>query len=416
MIKALPLARLVGYRDFLLYLLYRFTVRTATLAQSVIIGWDVYDIARRDHDVFQSAFYVGLVGLCVFLPMMLLTPLAGDTADRYNRRKIMIVGNIGDCLVAGGLVAVSLLDLPSSFALPCLLALSGCVGSIRAFTMPAGTALMPALVPKNILPRAVAWSLLAGQTGMVLGPWLGGILTSLSVTLAYGAVCGLYLLATTILFMLRVDLSQVEPSKGSRLRMIVEGLSYVWSNKLVFGAISLDMFAVLLGGVTALLPVFARDILHLDAAGFGLLRSGAAIGAGLVTLALSIRPIQRYAGAWMLSAVAVYGVATILFALSRDMWFSFAMLTILGAADSVSVFVRQSLVQIMTPDAMRGRVASVSGLFINASNELGEFESGMVARILGPVGSALFGGIGALVIVVLWAGLFPKMRRADRIQ
>lgn len=416
MLRSLSLDLLSRYRSFLLFLVFRLVGRTATLAQSVVIGWDVYDIARRDHDVFQSSFYVGIVGLCVFLPMLLMTPLAGDAADRYNRRKIMIVGSVGLFVVDALLVIVSLLHLPSFPALLCLFFLSGCVGFIRAFIMPAGTAFMPALVPKSVLPRAVAWSVLAGQTGMVLGPWLGGLLIGLSVTVAYGAVCGLSFLAMIILLALRVDLSHVERPQGSRLQTIREGLSYVWSNKLVFGAISLDMVAVLLGGVTALLPVFARDILHVDAAGFGLLRSGAAIGGGAVTLLLALRPFQRHAGAWMLGSVAVYGVATIFFALSTTMWLSFAMLVILGAADSISVFVRQSLIQIMTPDPMRGRVASVSGLFINASNELGEFESGVAARFLGPVGAALLGGIGALVAVALWAGMFPGLRRADRIR
>lgn len=404
------------YRHFLLYLFARLFGRLATLAQSVIIGWHVYDIARREHDVYQSSFLVGMVGLCVFVPMLLLTPIAGDAADRYNRRKILLAGNICEAIVAAFLIVVSLLDLPNFYALFCLFALSAFIGCIRAFTMPASMALMPALVSKTALPRAIAWSVLFGQIGMVLGPWLGGALTSLSIAAAYGAVCAFYALAAMLMFMVRVDLSHIKPSGAGRLQMIREGLAYVWSNKLVFGAISLDMAAVLLGGVTALLPVFARDVLHLDAAGFGLLRSGAAIGGGLVTFALAVRPIHRHAGLWMLGAVGVYGVATVFFALSTTVWFSLSMLVVLGAADSISVFVRQSLIQIMTPDAMRGRVASVSGLFINASNELGEFESGMVARYLGPVGSALFGGIGALAVVALWAGLFPKLRRADRIQ
>lgn len=415
MINAISLFNLARYRKFLLYLSYVLSSKLATLAQSVIIGWDVYAIARREHDVYQSSFLVGMVGLCVFLPMLLLTPLAGDTADRYDRCKIMTAGNVSICVVSGLLVVLSSLDLPSATSLFFLFVLSGCIGSIRAFTAPASTALMPSLVPKTVLSRAIAWNVLARQLGMVLGPWLGGILIGQSVTMAYGAVCGLWLLATVALLMVRVKLPETEPVKGGRLRIIMEGMSYVWSNKLVFGAISLDMVAVLLGGVTALLPVFARDILHLDAAGFGMLRSGAAIGGSLFTLILAFRPIHRHTGAWMLGAVAVYGVATTLFALSTTVWFSFAMLVVLGAADSVSVYVRQSLVQIMTPDEMRGRVASVSGLFINASNELGEFESGVAARILGPVGSALLGGIGALAAVALWSKMFPSLRRADRI-
>jgi len=244
-----------------------------------------------------------------------------------------------------------------------------------------------------------------------MGPWLGGVLCAFSVPLAYAAAAGLYLVAGAALLFIRAN-TKPDHAGGARLTLIAEGLAYVWSNKVVFGAISLDLFAVLLGGVTALLPVFARDILHIGADGFGLLRSGPAIGGGLMALALSMRPIHRNAGFWMLWAVAAYGAATVVFAVSTWVWVSLLMLAILGAADAVSVYVRQSLVQILTPDPMRGRVSAVSSLFISASNELGEFESGVAARILGPVGAAIFGGIGSVALTGLWAHMFPSLRQA----
>jgi predicted MFS family arabinose efflux permease len=267
------------------------------------------------------------------------------------------------------------------------------------------------LVPREVLPRAVGWNSLSMQTGFVIGPWLGGVLCAVSVPSSYATAGGLYVCAGIALLFIR---SNTKPNHagGARLSLIAEGLAYVCSNKVVFGAISLDLFAVLLGGVTALLPVFARDILHIGADGFGLLRSAPAIGGGLMALTLSLRPIHRDAGIWMLWAVAVYGVATVVFAVSTWLWVSMLALSVLGAADAVSVFVRQSLVQILTPDAMRGRVSAVSSLFISASNELGEFESGVAARILGPVGAAIFGGVGSVVLTGFWAHLFPALRQA----
>jgi predicted MFS family arabinose efflux permease len=267
------------------------------------------------------------------------------------------------------------------------------------------------LVPREILPRAIGWNTLAMQGGMVLGPWLGGLLCAISVPAAYGTSAALYVAAGVAVSFITAN-TQPDHKGGARLKLIAEGLAYVWSNKIVFGAISLDLFAVLLGGVTALLPVFARDILHIGPDGFGLLRSGPAIGGGLMALALSTRPIQRDAGFWMLVSVAAYGFATIIFAVSTWIWVSMVALAALGAADAVSVFVRQSLIQIVTPDPMRGRVTAVSSLFISASNELGEFESGVAARFLGPIGAAIFGGVGSIALTGVWAKMFPALRDA----
>ena len=289
------------------------------------------------------------------------------------------------------------------------------VGSARSFARPAAAALGPMLIPTHVLPHSVAWGSLSMQGGIILGPWLGGVLCGYSAALAHSATALMYVLSILAALAIRGYTTKAPHSGGHRVAMIREGLVYVWTNKLVFGAISLDLVAVLLGGATALLPVYARDILHIGPHGFGLLRSAPAIGGGLGALWLSHYPLQRRAGFWMLCAVGLFGAATVVFGLSTSLPLSFAALMVLGAADVVSVFVRQTLVQIVTPNAMRGRVSAVSTLFISASNELGEFESGVVARLIGPVGSAVFGGIGSIGITLLWAKLFPALRQADRL-
>jgi len=396
------------YPNFSLLLLGRFLSTVAMLTQSVTLGWQVYSIARLDHSVEQSSFLVGMIGLAQFVPMFAFVLLAGETADRYDRRKILI----GCCalqVACSGLLA--LLATESRPSLVAIFAVAAMFGVGRAFTMPASASLGPMLVPRDILPRAIGWNTLAMQSGMVIGPWLGGLLCAVSVPVSYAASAGLYVFAGVAVSLIGANTKPAHKG-GARLQLIGEGLAYVWSNKIVFGAISLDLFAVLLGGVTALLPVFARDILHIGPDGFGLLRSGPAIGGGLTALALSTRPIQRDAGFWMLLSVAAYGVATVIFALSSWLWISMLALAGLGAADAVSVFVRQSLIQIVTPDPMRGRVTAVSSLFISASNELGEFESGVAARILGPIGAAVFGGIGSIALTGVWTKIFPELRQA----
>lgn len=396
------------YPDFSLLLGARLLSAVAMLMQSVALGWQVYSIARVDHSVEYSSFLVGMVGLVQFLPMFALVLLAGETADRYDRRKILIACAVLQFGCSAALAMLASMERPSLVAVFAVAALFG-VG--RAFTMPASASLGPMLVPRDILPRAIGWNTLAFQIGMVIGPWLGGVLCAISVSLAYGTAAALYAAAGVAVWFIAAN-AQPDHKGGARLQLILEGLSYVWSNKIVFGAISLDLFAVLLGGVTALLPVFARDVLHIGPEGFGLLRSGPAIGGGLVALALTRRPVQRDAGFWMLVSVGVYGAATVVFALSSWLALSMLALAVLGAADAVSVFVRQSLIQIVTPDPMRGRVTAVSSLFISASNELGEFESGVAARFLGPVGAALFGGIASMALTGVWAKLFPALRDA----
>ena len=396
------------YPNFSLLLLARFLSSVAMLTQSVTLGWQVYSIARVDHSIAYSSFLVGMIGLVQFVPMLALVLLAGETADRYDRRKILLACCALQVVCSVSLAIIAGLDHPSLVAIFAVAALFG-VG--RAFTMPASASLGPMLVPREILPRAIGWNTLAFQIGMVIGPWLGGVLCAVSVPAAYWTAAMLYVAAGVAVTFIAAN-TKPDHKGGGRLKLIAEGLAYVWSNKIVFGAISLDLFAVLLGGVTALLPVFARDVLHIGPEGFGLLRSGPAIGGGLMALALSTRPIQRDAGYWMLVSVAAYGVATVIFAVSTWIWVSMLALAALGAADAVSVFVRQSLIQIVTPDPMRGRVTAVSSLFISASNELGEFESGVAARFLGPIGAAVFGGVGSIVLTGVWAKMFPALRDA----
>jgi len=300
-------------------------------------------------------------------------------------------------------------------SIPLMLLVAFLFGCARAFFAPANTALGPMLVPRELLPRAIAWNSLAWQTASIIGPAAAGLLVAISTTDAYFTTFALYAVSALGVALIRKS-AQPQVSPGSRWQLMKEGLRYVWAQKIIFGAISLDLFAVLLGGVTSLLPSFARDILHIGAQGFGVLRSGPAIGATVVALLLAARPIRHRAGLFMLGGVAVYGLATCVFAQSRLLWLSVGALAVLGGADMLSVYVRQTLVQLVTPDPMRGRVAAVSSVFIGASNELGEFESGVAARFLGPIGAALFGGIGAIVVVCAWSGLFPALRKADRLE
>ena len=408
---ARPSASVFRHRDFRLYWGARFAATLGVQGESVAIGWQVYDVARRSRSMEEGAFLVGMVGLAQFLPLVLLTLIAGETADRYTRRTILLICVGVETLLVSVLAVVALRPEPSLFA---IFATAALFGAARAFYSPAGGAMGPMLVPRSELPRAVAWNSLAWQSGSVIGPWIGGALCAVSPAAAYGAAGALYALSFALMALITTP-TKPEPKPGGRAELIGEGLVYVWRNKIVFGSISLDLFAVLLGGATALLPVFARDVLHGDASTFGFLRSGPAIGAGIVALWLARRPLQRFAGRWMFGGVALFGAATALFALSRNVWLSVGLLAVLGAADMISVYVRQTLVQIVTPDAMRGRVSAVSGLFIGASNELGEFETGVMARLLGPVIACLAGGIGAMAVTGLWAWLFPALRKADRL-
>lgn len=404
---------LLGQRDFVLFWLSRFVAVLGVQVQSVALGWHVYSLARDGEgmDVKRAAFMVSMIGLVSFVPVLLLALPAGETADRHDRRRILLRCYAAEIVVAIGLATATITGWAS---IPLLLAAAALFGAARSYFSPASTALGPMLVPRALLPRAIAWQSLAWQTASVAGPALGGVLVALSPTLSYGVSAALYVAAGLCVLLIRGNARpQVQP--GSRWDLMKEGLAYVWNNKIVFGAISLDLFAVILGGATALLPVFARDVLHVGAEGFGLLRAGPAIGAAAVAFWLASNPIRKNAGAIMFASVALFGVGTLIFGLSQMMWLSLGGLILLGGADMISVYVRQTLVQLATPDHMRGRVATVSSLFIGASNELGEFESGLAARFLGPVGAAVFGGVGALAVTGVWARLFPDLRKADRL-
>ena len=410
---AVPSARaLLKERDYLLFWGTRWTGSFASQIQSVAMGWQMYALARQTRSVEESAFLVGMIGLAAFVPVFLLTLPAGEAADRYDRKKVLLL-----CL-SGEIVSVLALAIASAkgWASPgLLLVIAALFGASRAFFAPANTALGPMLVPRKLLPRAIAWNSLAWQTASIGGPAAAGFLVAVSAQTAYFTTFGLYLVAAILVLSIRKN-AKPETNPGSRWELVKEGLAYVWRQKIVFGAISLDLAAVLLGGATALLPVFARDVLHVGPQGFGLLRAGPAMGATLVALWLAANPIRARAGAFMFGGVAMFGLATVVFGLSKSLWLSVAALAVLGGADMLSVFVRQTLVQLVTPDHMRGRVASVSSVFIGASNELGEFESGVVARILGPIGAAVFGGVGAVMVTGLWAWMFPDLRRADPLE
>jgi len=411
--SALPSARaLMREHDYMRFWASRWMGSLGSQIQSVTMGWQVYELSRRTLGVGQSAFNVSLIGLITFAPLFFLALPAGETADRHDRRTVLLVCYAGETCAVTILVAASLMRFAS---VPLLLSVAVLFGASRSFFSPAMSALGPMMVPRELLPRAIAWNSLAWQSASVAGPAVAGLLIGVSTGAAYCVTLGLYLAAAVALLLIgRPTRPVAQP--GSRLALVKEGLGYVWRHKVVFGAISLDLAAVILGGARALFPAFARDVLHVGPQGFGLLQAGPAIGATVVGLYLAAHPIRRRAGAIMFSGVAVFGAATVVFGLSKLLWLSVIVLAILGGADMLSVFVRQTLIQLMTPDAMRGRVAAVSTLFISASNELGEFESGLAARFLGPVGAAVFGGVGALIATGVWAKFFPALRRADRLE
>jgi len=404
---------LLRQRNYIFFWASRWMGGLGVQIQSVAMGWQVYDLSRQQHlDINHASFNVSLIGLITFAPLFFLALPAGMSADRYDRKRIMMLCYIGELAPSAILAAAEVFHFAS---VPLLLSVAVIFGMSRAFLQPASTALGPMLVPRELLPRAIAWNSLAGQFGSIIGPAIAGLLIALSPAAAFEGSFGLYLATLVSIAMIRANTTpQSQP--GSRWNLIKEGLAYVWTTKVVFGAISLDLAAVILGGATALLPAFARDVLKVGPEGFGLLRSAPAAGAAVVAIYLSISPIRSKAGLKMFACVAAFSIATIVFGLSRTLWLSAAALAALGAADMMSVFVRQTLVQLVTPDPMRGRVAAVSTLFISASNELGEFRGGLVARFIGPINAVVYGGIGALIVTGLWARLFPALRTADRLE
>jgi MFS family permease len=397
---------------FRLYFTARLTATIAQMAMVIVIGWQVYDIARETMAIRDAAFQLGLIGLVQFVPLFLLTPISGWAADRVDRRFIAraaILLELACALILGVATYSGAISLPILFFVAALL------GVARAFAGPALGALAPNLVPRAILPKAIALGSTAWQTGAIAGPALGGLLYDVLPHLPYGFSAALFALAATCLFAIGpVARSPLLP--GSPWQQMIDGLSYVRRNRLVLGAITLDLFAVLLGGVVAMLPVFARDILQVGADGLGPLRAAPAVGATLTAIVFSVRPLRTNVGIKMLTAVVVFGAATVVFGLSTSYWLSLAMLALLGASDMFSVYIRQSLIQLHTPDQMRGRVAAASTLAISASNELGEARSGFVAALIGPIAATVAGGVAAIGVTLLWAWWFPELRRARNFE
>ena len=386
-------------------------IQFGTQIEAITLAWQVYHIARQTRSIEESAFMVGMVGLCQFLPMFALTLFAGNAADRYNRKAIVIWALLAEAV---GVLALTLLSLQPVQGLMPIFVIAGLFGAARAFLSPAASALVPMLVTRDDMPVAISFSTTIWMTGVIVGPFIGGLLIAGSIPLAYGAAALTYGVGIAMILSIRANTTP-ERQTGHPLTLVVEGLSYVWQNKVVFGAISLDLFAVLLGGATALLPAFATDILHVGPMGNALLRMGPAVGGLAMSTYLTFRPIKRKAGVKMFLGVAAFGLSTVVFAFSRSLTLSLLALAVLGAGDMISVNVRQTLIQIVTPDHMRGRVSAVSGLFISGSNELGEFESGVLSRFIGPVMAAAFGGIGTMVVTGAWAWMFPALRRADKL-
>ncbi|SER44542.1 MFS transporter [Sphingobium sp. YR768] len=400
-----------AYRDFRYFWTARICAMLAHSGLVVALGWAVYDEARLSMGVREAALRLGLIGLVQFLPMLMLSPFTGLAADRYDRRNVVRLALVGQLSCA---TILSLLAFGPGAGLYTLYATAALFAASRAFYMPAMNALPPALVPRATLPQAIAISAVAGRIGGILGPVLGGFAYAWGAKWAFG-LCATLLLAALLLHLAIRPLRQQAPMAAARpLQQMLEGLRYVLSNRLLLGAISLDLFAVLLGGVTALLPIFARDVLHVGPDGLGQLRAASSVGALATAVWLSWRPLRHEVGVKMLACVALFGAMTVSFGLSRSMSLSLACLALMGAVDMVSVYIRQSLLQIATPDDKRGRVGAISSLFVAGSNELGEMESGLVASLIGPVGAVITGGIAAVLVAGLWAGLFPELRRARR--
>ncbi|MDF7775292.1 MFS transporter [Sphingomonas sp. AOB5] len=403
----------LAIRDFRYFWTARLCSTLAQNAMVIVIGWQVYDIARQTMGLKQAALQLGLIGLAQFLPLFALVLITGWTADRVDRR---FIARLCLTLLLFCAALLAWFSFRGTMTLGILFSVAVLLGVARAFSMPAQNALAPNLVPPALLPRAVATTAIAGRVGGIAGPAMGGYLYAGAPHMPY--MVAAFLLGGSLFCMLMIRPIARTGIDGSRnpWRQMVEGLSYVIHNRLVLGAISLDLFAVLLGGATAMLPIFARDILHVGPAGLGHLRAAPAVGAMLIALWFSWAPLSKGVGVKMLAAVGVFGVATVGFGLSRWFPLSLACLAVLGAADMFSVYVRQSLIQISTPNEMRGRVGAVSTLFISASNELGEAESGFLAALIGPVAAVVAGGAGAVAIALLWAKLFPALRRAEGFQ
>src|SRR6267378_3507375 len=397
--------------DFVAYTLARFFIVLSLEMLSVAVGWQVYEITHRPLDL-------GYVGLAQFLPGIVLFLFAGHAADLYDRRRLLMWCYGGFALCSALLLAISWRAPHSVHLIYVVLVL---LGIFRCFNWPASRALLPQLVPEEHFSNAVAWTASTFQIATIAGPAIGGI----AYALLRGPE-GVYAIALAISILSTILTLRIHPQSASperkpidkepvTLRTVLAGFRFIWEKKLILGSISLDMFAVLLGGAVALLPVYARTILHTGPWGLGLLRCAPGVGAALMAIVVAHRPIRRRAGLTMLLSVAAFGVLTIVFGISHSLILSLVALFLLGASDMVSVIIRATLIQVATPDEMRGRVNAVDMLFIGVSNELGEFESGLTAQWFGTVTAVILGGVGTLLVIAAWAWLFPELRKADQL-
>jgi MFS family permease len=399
-----PALQALDHRDFRRYAFGRFAGTLAWQTLSVVVGFQVWNITR-------DAWALGMIGLAQFLPFVTLVLPGGNVADRFDRRLIIT------CAYALELVgAAILLWFTLSGSHDVLIVFGGVVllGTARAFWAPAGQAMTPNLVPKAMLPSALSINATLFQLGVIAGPAIGGFTLKYGYHVGYGIACGLLTFTVLMVANVRPVLPPADLVTQWRWINVLDGFRFVVSKKPLLGAISLDLFAVLFGGATAMLPIYATDILHVSGTELGFLRAAPGVGAAIVAFLISVRPIDRHAGRWMFGGVIVFGVATIGFGASTHYWLSLTLLAVLGAGDMISVFVRSLLVQLETPDAIRGRVSAVNSMFIGASNELGEFESGVAAKWLGAVRAVVFGGIATLLVVATYMKIFPELRKLDR--
>jgi MFS family permease len=403
-------------RDFRRYQLARAAVILGAEAQSVAVAWQVYSITHRALDL-------GYTGLALFLPGLLFMLPAGHAADRFDRRQVILVCYGLQVFCTTALLVLTRMGLHGVFPIYAVLF---CIGTARAFSGPASSALVPHLVPEEHFVNAVTWGGAIFQFANITGPALGGVLFTLPLTqllpgtaLQGAGIVYVFTLATLLWFLALIASLHVRPGRmehrAASIKVVLAGFQYMLHSPVLLGAVSLDLFVVLLGGAVALMPIFAHDILHQGPRGLGMLRAAPACGALTMSLLMTRFPLRRRAGARLFVCVAIFGAGTVVFGLSRSLWLSLAALAVIGAADMISVVIRSSLLQLSTPPEMRGRVSAVNALFVGASNELGEFESGLTAQWWGAVRATVVGGVGALIVAGLWAGLFPGLRQADEL-
>jgi MFS family permease len=403
-------------RDFRHYQMARMVAILGAEAQSVAVAWQVYSITHRAIDL-------GYTGLALFLPGLLFLLPAGHMADRFDRRHVILVCYTLQMFCTGALVELAWAGTQDILAIYAVLFL---IGTGRAFSGPASSALIPHLVPEEHFVNAVTWGGAVFQLANITGPAIGGLLYTLPIThfaanarLEGAGIVYVFTLGTLVWYVALVSTLHVRPGRMEHrelsLEVLLAGFRYVGRASLLLGSFSLDLFVVLLGGATALMPIFAHEILHQGPRGLGMLRAAPAVGAVAMSLVMARFPMRRHAGRWLFVCVSIFGAATVIFGLSHTLWLSLVSLAIAGAADTISVIIRGSILQLATPQEMRGRVSAVNSLFIGASNELGEFESGLTAQWWGAVRATVVGGVGALVVAGTWAGLFPGLRRADEL-